>query len=145
MCIIVENEEDVAAFKDYQPPAEEATPTAPSAPAAEAAPSQPPPPPSSPPPQTTPTPPPSTPPPSVAPPPPAAARGAAESLPVLLPKPWQLSRALIYRSVINTFMCDVIVKTFKLKVHIVLLWGQYASCMLGRIQKYYEKEESVTY
>ena len=73
VCIIVENEEDVAAFKDYQPPAEEATPTASSAPATEAAPSQPPPPP--PPPQATPTSPPSTPPPP--PPTAAAARGAA--------------------------------------------------------------------
>lgn len=68
MCIMVENEEDVAAFKDYQPPADEATPTPPPPPAQEAA-SQPPPPaatPSPPPPSTT------TPPPA-----PAAARGTA--------------------------------------------------------------------
>lgn len=58
---MVENEEDVAAFKDYQPPADEATPTTPSTtpPAAEATPtapsapatqtpSQPPPPPTAP-------------------------------------------------------------------------------------------------
>ena len=72
VCIIVENEEDIAAFKDYQPPADEATPTPPPPPAQEAA-SQPPPPP--PPPAATPSPPP----PSTTTPPlaPAAARGTA--------------------------------------------------------------------
>ena len=91
MCIIVENEEDVAAFKDYQPPADEATPTALSAPAAEAAPSQPPPP--SPPPQATPTP--STP------PPPAAARGAAGRI---FASPF--AKTLAAEQSINLQVCD---------------------------------------
>ena len=58
LCIIVEEESDIAAFKDYQPPTEDTPPPSTPAPESQAAP----PPPAPPPTQPTPPPPPSPPP-----------------------------------------------------------------------------------